>query len=58
MLAGHIHVSSDATEQSVRYLTTPALVVAPHCIRLVELSPERISTRLVIVPLPQAAGSP
>jgi 3',5'-cyclic AMP phosphodiesterase CpdA len=58
VMAGHIHVSSDATEQSVRYLTTPALVVAPHYIRLVELSPERISTRLVIVPVPQAAGSP
>jgi hypothetical protein len=46
------------TVQSVRYLTTPALVVSPHCVRLLELSKERMTTRLLIVPQPQAAGSP
>jgi 3',5'-cyclic AMP phosphodiesterase CpdA len=51
VLGGHIHVASDVSLESVRYLTTPALVVSPHSVRLIELSGERITTTLLTVPL-------
>jgi 3',5'-cyclic AMP phosphodiesterase CpdA len=55
VLGGHIHAASDLTIQGIRYLTTPALVVGPHMLRVLELSGERITTTLVPVPMPPRA---
>lgn len=49
VLSGHIHAASSAESGGIHFLTAPALVVKPHCIRLIELSAERIELKLVSI---------
>ena len=42
VLSGHTHVSDQQRSEHISLLTTPALVVAPHCLRLIELSGRRV----------------
>ena len=49
VLSGHTHVADEQRSGDIALWTTPALVVAPHCLRLIELSGRRPQSSLVSV---------
>lgn len=49
VLSGHTHLAKEQSLDGICLSTAPALVVAPHWVRVMELSEERITSELVSV---------
>ncbi len=49
VLSGHTHLAKEQRLDGICFSTAPALVVAPHWVRVMELSEERITSKLVSV---------
>ena len=49
VLSGHTHLARTLTWDGVCYSTAPGLVVAPHCISVLDISEEQIESELVPV---------
>lgn len=50
VLSGHTHAAYEQKQDGIYYSIAPALVVAPHCVRVIELSKDRIKSQLVPMP--------